>query len=105
VVDDPTTDDAEVITLIHHPESPPDEVVARYPAHLHIDLLPVLQGRGVGREMMSRLLEELRTRKVPGVHLGVDARNQRAVGFYEHPRLDHLADTDDVVMGMSLDED
>ncbi|MGH8948731.1 MAG: GNAT family N-acetyltransferase, partial [Acidimicrobiia bacterium] len=62
------TDDAEVIALIHDPESPPDEIVARYPAHLHIDLLPVLQGRGVGREMMGRLLEELRGRGVPGVH-------------------------------------
>ena len=103
IVDDPATDDAEVIALIHHPESPPDEVVARYPAHLHIDLLPVMQGRGVGREMMSLLLEELRARKVPGVHLGVDARNQRAVGFYEHLGFEHLDDTDDVVMGIRLD--
>jgi len=105
VDDDPAADDAEVIALIHDPESPPDEVVARYPAHLHIDLLPVVQGRGVGREMMGRLLEELRARKVPGVHLGVDARNQRAVGFYEHLGFDHLDDTDDVVMGMRLDMD
>ena len=105
VVDDLSTDDAEIIALIHDPESPPDEVAARYPAHLHIDLLPVLQGRGLGREMMSRLLDELRARNVPGVHLGVDARNQRAVGFYEHLGFDHLDDTDDVVMGMRLDED
>jgi GNAT superfamily N-acetyltransferase len=101
--DDPT-DDAEIIALIHDPESPPDEIVATYPAHLHIDLLPVLQGRGVGREMMRRLLDELRSRGVPGVHLGVDARNQRAVGFYEHLGFTHLDDTDDVVMGIRLDE-
>jgi ribosomal protein S18 acetylase RimI-like enzyme len=80
-------------------------VVARYPAHLHIDLLPVLQGRGVGREMMGRLLEELQARGVAGVHLGVDARNQRAVGFYEHLGFDRLDDTDDVLMGIRLDED
>ena len=104
VVDDPSTDDAEIIALIHHPESPPDEVVARFPAHLHIDLLPALQGRGVGREMMARLLDELQARAVPGVHLGVDARNQRAVGFYEHLGFSHLDDTDDVVMGMRLEE-
>lgn len=100
-----STDDAEIIALIHDPESPPDEVVARYPAHLHIDLLPVLQGRGVGREMMGRLLDELRAKGVAGVHLGVDARNQRAVGFYEHLGFDHLDDTDDVLMGIRLDED
>jgi GNAT superfamily N-acetyltransferase len=105
VADDPSTDDAEVIALIHDPESPPDTVVARYPAHLHIDLLPVLQGRGVGRQMMDRLLDELRARGVPGVHLGVDARNERAVGFYEHLGFDRIDDTDDVVMGLRLDED
>jgi GNAT superfamily N-acetyltransferase len=105
VGDDPSTDDAEVIALIHDPESPPDTVVARYPAHLHIDLLPVLQGRGVGRQMMGRLLDELRARGVPGVHLGVDARNKRAVGFYEHLGFDRIDDTDDVVMGLRLDED
>ena len=104
LVDDPSTDDAEIIALIHNPESPPDVIVARYPAHLHIDLLPVLQGRGVGREMMGRLLDELRAQGVPGVHLGVDSRNQRAVGFYEHLGFEHLDDTDDVVMGKRLDE-
>ena len=105
VEDDPSTDDAEVIALIHRPESPSEEVVARYPAHLHIDLLPVLQGRGVGRQMMDRLLYELWARGVPGVHLGVDARNERAVGFYEHLGFDRIDDTDDVVMGLRLDED
>jgi ribosomal protein S18 acetylase RimI-like enzyme len=102
--DDPSTDDAEVIALIHDPESPPDAVVTRYPAHLHIDLLPVLQGKGVGRAMMNRLLADLRARGVPGVHLGVDARNLRAVGFYEHLGFEHLDDMDDVVMGIRLDE-
>ena len=103
-VDDRSTDDAEIIALIHDPEISPDEVVARYPAHLHIDLLPVMQGRGVGREMIGRLLEELRARETTGVHLGVDARNQRAVGFYEHLGFDHLDDTDDVMMGIRLDQ-
>ena len=103
IADDPSTDDAEIIALIHRPERPTDEVVARYPAHLHIDLLPILQGRGVGREMIGRLLDELRARGVPGVHLGVDARNERAVGFYEHLGFDHIDDTDDVVMGIRLE--
>ncbi len=102
--EDPSTGDAEIIALIHDPESPPDDVVSRYPAHLHIDLLPVLQGKGVGRAMMGRLLDELRARTVPGVHLGVDARNRRAVGFYEHLGFEHLDDTDDVVMGIRLDK-
>jgi GNAT superfamily N-acetyltransferase len=98
----PSTDDDEIIALIHHPELAADEVVADYPAHLHIDLLPAIQGRGVGRQMMDRLLHGLRERGVAGVHLGADARNRRAVGFYEHLGFDILDDSDDVVMGMRL---
>ena len=59
-------------------------MLAEYPAHLHIDLLPRLQGRGVGRRLVDTLLDALRRRGVPGVHLGVDAANTRAIGFYEH---------------------
>jgi ribosomal protein S18 acetylase RimI-like enzyme len=101
-VAEPSTPDEEIIALIQLPESPPDDVVAGYPAHLHIDLLPILQGRGVGRIMMERLLDELASRGAPGVHLGVDARNDRAVGFYGHLGFTILDDTDDVVMVKSL---
>ena len=99
---DPATADEEMIALIHHPELASDEVVAEYPAHLHIDLLPHIQGRGVGRTMMDRLFEELRSRGVPGVHLGADPQNVRAIGFYEHLGFTHLGDGDDVVMGKRL---
>jgi ribosomal protein S18 acetylase RimI-like enzyme len=100
--EDPSTADEEMIALIHTPELASDEVVAEYPAHLHIDLLPHVQGKGVGRNLMDRLLEELRSRGVPGVHLGADPRNRRAIGFYEHLGFVHLADDDDVIMGMRL---
>jgi ribosomal protein S18 acetylase RimI-like enzyme len=37
------------------------------------------------------------------VHLGVDARNERAIGFYRHVGLHTLRETDDaLVMGMAL---
>jgi hypothetical protein len=36
------------MAVIHRPELALDEVVAGYPAHLHLDLLPRFQGRGVG---------------------------------------------------------
>ena len=54
-----------------------------YPAHLHIDLLPELQGQGMGRRLMRILLEALRERGVPGVHLGVSPSNTNARAFYE----------------------
>ncbi len=56
-----------------------------YPAHLHIDLLPELQGQGWGRRLIETLVEVLRTRGVSGVHLAADARNEGAIAFY--PRL------------------
>jgi ribosomal protein S18 acetylase RimI-like enzyme len=54
----------------------------QYPAHLHIDLLPELQGQGFGRELIQRLLVELNSLGVPGVHLGVSETNRGARAFY-----------------------
>jgi ribosomal protein S18 acetylase RimI-like enzyme len=76
--------DDEVIRLIHTPETAPDDLVAEYPAHLHIDLLPRLQGRGFGRGLIERLLESLRERGVRAVHLGVAEDNENATRFYHH---------------------
>jgi ribosomal protein S18 acetylase RimI-like enzyme len=80
----PHTRDEELYQLIHHPDSTPTAVLERYPAHLHIDLHPRAQGRGLGRRLMDVLLDALRDRGAPGVHLGVDTANHRAMGFYTH---------------------
>jgi ribosomal protein S18 acetylase RimI-like enzyme len=74
--------DAHIIRLIHaghrtHPDA------AEYPAHLHIDLLPVAQGQGWGRALMQTFLDRLRVIGVPAVHLGVGMRNPGAIKFYE----------------------
>ena len=57
--------------------------VDRYPAHLHIDLLPELQGQGFGRALIRTLLSALRERGVPGVYLTMSASNHGARAFYE----------------------
>lgn len=67
---------------IHHPFRAPAELTRNYPSHLHIDLLPRQQGRGLGRRMIATLTSELRQRGSAGVHLGTSERNQRALGFY-----------------------
>ena len=54
----------------------------RIPSHLHIDLLPRVQGQGHGRFMVKRLLAMLRERRSPGVHLGMTGLNSQAYGFY-----------------------
>jgi GNAT superfamily N-acetyltransferase len=65
------------------PPLPPVDL-DRFPAHLHIDLLPRAQGQGLGRALMLHLLQAMRDKSVPGVHLGVSTRNPRALGFYSH---------------------
>lgn len=74
--------DAALVRGIH--DGDPDPVLPGFPAHLHIDLLPRAQGRGYGRMLLQRLLDQLRDRGVPGVHLGVGDANRNAIAFYEH---------------------
>jgi ribosomal protein S18 acetylase RimI-like enzyme len=57
--------------------------LSRYPAHLHIDLLPEIQGKGWGTVLMKTLFAELERRKIPGVHLGVVTGNTIAMKFYK----------------------
>ncbi len=57
--------------------------LAAYPAHLHVDLLPALQGKGFAKALVDAFCRELRSRDCPGVHLDVSARNPRAIRFYE----------------------
>ena len=60
-----------------------DELLSHYPAHLHINLLPGYQGQGHGSQLMDTLLTEFRRRGVPGVHLGTNSANEKAVPFYK----------------------
>lgn len=75
----------------HHPDYFMPEPKASYPSHLHIDLLPRAQGRGLGRRMLEQVMESLRRRGSPGAHLGVSLANQPAMGFYQHLGFRELA--------------
>ena len=55
----------------------------RWPAHLHINLLPEARGHGAGRGLMTAWLGRLRQLGVPGCHLGTMAENTRAIRFFE----------------------
>jgi len=55
----------------------------RWPAHLHIDLLPEARGRGAGAALVHTWLDSLRARGVPGCHLETMAENTHAIGFFE----------------------
>jgi ribosomal protein S18 acetylase RimI-like enzyme len=55
----------------------------RWPAHLHIDLVPPARGRGVGTALMNRWFDRLRETDSPGCHLQTLVENTRAVRFFE----------------------
>lgn len=73
--------EAGMIRAIHHGYQPP-AFANEFPAHLHIDLLPVGQGKGQGALMIEQFLEALRAQGCAGMHLGVSPRNERALRFY-----------------------
>lgn len=54
-----------------------------FPAHLHIDILDSLQGKGIGKQLMNTLFQHLKTENISGIHLGVDKANENAQGFYK----------------------
>jgi ribosomal protein S18 acetylase RimI-like enzyme len=93
-VDPPLTDEQRVL----HDGFTPDRMlipeVDDFPAHLHINLLPEMQGKGWGRRLMDTLLRELRSRSVPGVHLGIDPENVGAAAFYERVGFTRLPSDD-----------
>ena len=80
-------DERKIYSLLHnnHIESNNNgnSMQADYPAHLHINLLPGIQGKGIGRSLIISVLAELGKSGIPGVHLGVNARNTGAIEFYK----------------------
>jgi GNAT superfamily N-acetyltransferase len=68
--------------LYHHPDYYFPEPYDVYPAHLHIDLMTRAHRQGHGTRMMKELIDRLKVKGAPGVHLGMAANNHRAHQFY-----------------------
>jgi ribosomal protein S18 acetylase RimI-like enzyme len=85
-----TLDDL-LTSQMHTPVPAPADVVEAFPSHLHIDLLPRLQGQGWGRRLVDILGDRLRTVGSPGVHLGVATGNTRAHAFYRRVGFNEFA--------------
>ncbi len=78
-----TPADAALVRRLHAPPRTDPAVLTGFPAHLHVDLLPRLQGRGWGRRLVEAVLAELAAAGVPDLHLGVGATNLGAQAFYD----------------------
>lgn len=80
---EPGTPDALMTEFLHHPESMIMPELADYPAHLHIDLLPGYQGRGLGRALLTTLFAALDEAGAKKVHLVMGSANTGARAFYD----------------------
>ncbi len=69
--------------MIHHPEGTPGDLARAYPAHLHMNLLPRIQGQGTGPELLNLWLDRARELGATAVHLGANSRNPGAIGFWK----------------------
>lgn len=70
-------------TLLDRKSVSGDFIDPRWPAHLHIDLLPSARGTGLGAALMERWLRQLAERGSPGCHLATLIENPRAHSFFE----------------------
>lgn len=77
------TADSRIISLIHKGYVFKKEL-KDFPAHLHIDILPDGQGKGMGKKLLVTFIEKLKSIKVKGLHLEVGKENGNAVKFYEN---------------------
>lgn len=69
--------------MIHHPASVPVAVSAGHPAHLHLNLLPRLQRRGVGPALLDAWLAVAHWHGARCVHVGVNSANTSAIRFWQ----------------------
>lgn len=55
-----------------------------YTAHLHIDILPGYQRKGIGHRLLDALAEKLREEQIGGVFLTVGKENEKGIRFYKN---------------------
>jgi GNAT superfamily N-acetyltransferase len=101
---DLTPADRRRVHGIMTPDTNPPELVARYPAHIHMNLLPRLRGHGVGRALTERWVAGARAAKVKGIHLGAGASNTGGRAFWAKVGFTPLwANERSAWFGMALD--
>lgn len=72
-----------IFTYVENTREIIGDFMDEYPAHLHINLTGLCQGKGIGSKLMKKMEENLRDHGVKGVFLGVHERNEAAIGFYK----------------------
>lgn len=74
--------DKYFIGLFHNMHRLDDASIAFSPAHLHIDILPQYQRKGLGRQLIDACVKYLQQQSISGLWIGMDTRNETAKPFY-----------------------
>jgi GNAT superfamily N-acetyltransferase len=77
------THDQRRAFMIHRPTPTPPAVALHYPAHMHMNLLPRLQGRGIGTTFFHRWMALAGARGAKAVHVAINRANTGAIRFWE----------------------
>jgi len=70
--------------MIHVPEIVPAQITKVYPAHVHLNLLPVVQGQQLGGQLLKRWTRKAVQSGATAVHIGANAKNERALHFWRN---------------------
>jgi ribosomal protein S18 acetylase RimI-like enzyme len=80
--------------IIHEPENTLHEdwpeLMRDYPGHLHIDILPEYQRKGLGGKLMNAFLSAMKMKNCKGLHLGMVSTNEAAEKFYRSQGFDRF---------------
>ena len=77
--------------MIHRPAPTPPVVARLYPAHLHLNLLPHLHGRGVGTTLFDRWTGLANARGAKALHVAVNRANTGGARFWRKMGFTDLA--------------
>ena len=85
-----TDADRERIAAIQSPGHAPADIVAAYPAHIHMNLRPRLRGQRVGSALLDLWVGKARAAGLPGIHLGANVSNSGGVAFWQRSGFEPL---------------
>jgi ribosomal protein S18 acetylase RimI-like enzyme len=83
LIDNAVANRTALLTMAIHDGYQAPTISTDFPAHLHVDILPSGQGKGLGRQLIKVFTEKLRAYSVPALHFGVSRKNISAIGFYK----------------------
>ncbi|MBF0679612.1 MAG: GNAT family N-acetyltransferase [Devosia sp.] len=100
-----TPADLQRVEAIMKPHEAPTELVANYPAHIHMNLLERLRGQRVGTRLLDAWRDQARANGVKRIHLGASRSNAGGVAFWTKSGFDPLITIGSTVwFGMTLSD-